>query len=81
MNEKSAVEAVAGSTTVTLAANAAPVLAQIFPDIGAMVGATAIPLLSAVPFLHRPSRRDASRLELKLVFRRSLRTRPGSNAT
>jgi hypothetical protein len=51
MNEKSAVEAVAGSTGVNLAVNAAPVLAQVFPAIGAMIDANAVPWLSALPFL------------------------------
>ena len=51
MNEKSSIEAVAGNMAVNLAANAAPLLPQLFPAIGAMVGASTVPLLSAVPFL------------------------------
>jgi hypothetical protein len=51
MKQKSAVETIAGSPGTTLAVNAAPLLAQLFPSVGAVVGATGITLLSAVPFL------------------------------
>lgn len=49
--KKSTVEAIAGNTALNVAVNAAAIVPQVFPAIGAMVGASAVPLLSAVPFL------------------------------